>query len=218
MNLIDFHTHKNVQSETVLSIQSVRQGEPLPQQGLFGYGLHPWDSETQKIFQLNNEIRNNKNLFYIGECGLDKLKGAYLEQQLSIFEEHIQISEKLKKPLVIHCVGYFNELLHIKKEKQPVQPWIIHGFTGHPQLARQLTAAGFKLSFGHAILAEKSKAAQSLKQTPPQSFFLETDDSNKPIQEIYKNAAKIRSLDIKQMIEIIWDNFLSLNKNEHNNQ
>lgn len=211
MKIIDFHTHKNVQSEIVISIQSIRQGEPLPQQGLFGYGLHPWDSETQTIFQINDDIKNNKNLFYIGECGLDKLKGGSLEQQLSIFEDHIQISEKLKKPLVIHCVGYFNELLQIKKEKQPHQPWIIHGFTGHPQLARQLTSAGFRLSFGPAILSEKSKAAQSLKQIPPESFFLETDDSNEPIKEIYKNAIKIRSISIKQMIEIIWNNFLSLN-------
>ncbi|MGQ1947394.1 TatD family hydrolase [Geofilum sp. OHC36d9] len=210
MTIIDFHTHKNVHPETVLAIQSIRQGEPLPQQGFFGYGVHPWDSKTQNKLKFNSQITTNKNLFYIGECGLDKLKGSSLEQQISIFEEHIQISEKLKKPLVIHCVGYFNELLQIKKEKQPIQPWIIHGFTGHPQLARQLTSAGFRLSFGPAILIEKSKAAQSLKQTPPQSFFLETDDSNEPIQEIYKNAARIHATDIKQLIEIIWNNFISL--------
>jgi TatD DNase family protein len=211
MKIIDFHTHKSVQSETELSIQSIRQGEPLPLQGLFGYGLHPWDSETQNKLQLNAEISNNKNLFYIGECGLDKLRGTSLTQQISIFKDHIQISERLKKPLVIHCVGYFNELLQIKKEKQPVQPWIIHGFTGHPQLARQLTSAGFRLSFGPAILIKKSKAAKSLEQTPSQFFFLETDDSNVSIQEIYKNAAEIRALDIQQIIEIIWNNFLSLN-------
>ena len=40
------------------------------------------------------------------------------------------------------------DIIRLKKELKPEQLWVIHGFRGKPELARQLTQHGIGLSFG----------------------------------------------------------------------
>ena len=57
-----------------------------------------------------------------------------------------KLAEETRKPLIIHCVGRYGLLTDLHRELRPTQPWIIHGFTGKPELARQLVAEGFFFS------------------------------------------------------------------------
>ncbi len=150
-----------------------------------------------------------KSLCAIGECGLDKNKGAELERQIELFRRHINISEKLELPVIIHCVGRFNELIAIRKEGRYSQPWIVHGFRGHSQLALQLVKNGILLSFGEALLQEGSKASESLKALQPVQWFLETDESNADIKAIYKRAALLTGTPLNVLKEQLFNNFLS---------
>jgi TatD DNase family protein len=89
--------------------------------------------------------------------------------QTNIFLHHVELSERLEKPLTIHCVRAFDRMLMLRKQLRPTQPWVIHGFRGKPELAQQLLAAGFDLSFGTLFNAE------SFNLCPPERRFTETD-------------------------------------------
>ena len=105
----------------------------------------------------------------IGECGIDRQRGGDVEAQIELTRWHADLAERLGKPLILHIVGAWSEIIALRKRMKPVQPWIIHGFRGKEALARQLVDAGFHLSLG-------PRSPQSLKDIIPQERTLyETD-------------------------------------------
>lgn len=184
---IDIHTH-NTSKQEFPAIQNLNFPEAekvfsSEVEGFFSIGFHPWhaDEFSNESYKLLTNWANDKRLIAIGECGLDKHSKVPFEKQLFVFEQQIALSEKVNKPLIIHCVGYFNELFEIKKRWNPKQLWIIHGFRGKPELAKQVLKSGCALSFGEHYNAE------SVKATPIDKLFVETDESSMHIEEIYHN-------------------------------
>jgi TatD DNase family protein len=173
---------------------------------LFSIGIHPWFANefTEQLFNQMEKWVEDSKIVAIGECGLDKNSKATFNEQVTVFEKQIQISEKIHKPLIIHCVGYFNELFELKKSLQPQQLWIIHGFRGKPQLASQVLKAGCALSFGEYFNNE------SVLLTPINKLFVETDESNLSIDEIYRRIAAIKNISIDSLSAN--DLFFSKNK------
>ncbi len=150
----------------------------------FSCGVHPWyseDAEPQLTFL--KEIAGDPRIVAIGEAGLDKLKGPSLDIQQKIFEQQIELSEQLQKPLIVHCVKAWDRLFHLHRLYNPKQVWIIHAYKGKPELTRQLLAQGFMLSIGDKYNEE------SLKLTPLDRLFCETDDEDTTIEDIYDNVA-----------------------------
>lgn len=177
-------------------------------------GIHPWSINEQAYkIQLKKltDIAQNPAIKFIGECGLDRLKGAPLPLQEEIFIKQIRIAEDMKKPVIIHCVRCYNELLSIKKIVRPRVPMIIHGFNSKIEIARQLLDKGFFLSLGGALLNEESNAVKILQEMPLERLFLETDDKDISIIDIYQEAAAIRGLSFEELEKVIFDNYLSLN-------
>ena len=211
LSYIDIHSHHLHNSPEVLSIVNLRAGEEPPSCELphVSFGVHPWDSDKPERAVSLDKIYHIKNLRAIGECGMDKLRGPNLELQKNLFVKHLAISEQIHKPLIIHCVGYFNELIALRRKDSYSQPWIIHGFRGHPQLARQLIDCGILLSFGEALFRANSKAIQALQTLQAEQWFLETDESKLPIKLIYQRAAEICQLSIEELLEQQHKNFIS---------
>ena len=148
-------------------------------------GIHPWhigDVALQQE-QLKQTVGDGKVLL-VGEAGLDKCCGTSLELQQAVFEYQCRLSEEVGKPLVVHCVKAWSELLHIKKRLKPSQPWIIHGFRGKPELARQLLDNGCLLSFGEHF--NRDTLVFVAASAP---FFAETDESALPIETVYRRLA-----------------------------
>ncbi len=176
-------------------------------------GIHPWYiSENNQKLQLEKlrQLAKYQDIKLIGECGLDRLKGSPLPLQEEIFIKQIRIAEEVKKPIIIHCVRCFNELISIKKIVRPKVPMILHGFNNNLQIAQMLLERGFYISLGTAILQENSNATQVLKQIPLEKLFLETDDKNIPITEIYENASFILKMPLDKLIDIIFANYLEI--------
>lgn len=189
---VDIHSH-NIHSANVLAIRNITLLEAEcfflnQEKGFFSIGLHPWFTDTYSVdvFDKLKKIADNKQCIAIGECGLDKNSKVPFERQLFVFEQQISISEKQQKPLIIHCVGYYNELFALRKAFYPKQLWIIHGFRGKPQLAKEALKMGIALSFGERYNVE------SVQVTPIEKLFVETDESKLPIAEIYQRIAKIK--------------------------
>ena len=97
-------------------------------------------------------------------------RAEILAAQTALLRIHYELSETLRKPLILHIVKSFPEIIALRKQWNPTQPWIIHGFRGKPQLARELLAHGFHLSYG------KKYNPVSLAITHASSLLRETDE------------------------------------------
>ena len=158
----------------------------------FSCGIHPWYSEDSD-YQLKylSEIASDPRIIAIGETGLDKIKGPDFDIQIPVFKRHIELSEQLKKPLIIHAVKAWDELYHIRKEANPTQPWILHGFRGNSQIAQQMSKVGFLFSLGERFNVD------ALEFIPNDALFCETDESEITILEVYQQIASVLNQDIE---------------------
>ena len=211
MKYIDIHTH-NTENSASISIVNFSPEEAVNTnvKGFFSTGLHPWhidENSIEKDIKLVEEAASSDEFVAIGEAGLDKFADCNIELQKEVFIEQVKISERLKKPLIIHCVRMFNELIRIKKELSPKQEWIVHGFNSNLQIAKELIKNGLYLSFGKALLNEGSNAIKVLPEIPINTIFLETDDSDIDIGTIYNSAASVLSIEEEELGKIIENNF-----------
>ena len=211
MKYIDIHTHTVIPKtqENRISFYNRIVGQEtlgdLSHIELFSVGIHPWfiysdKSNDQLLEQLWEKVKQPE-VWMIGEAGLDKLHETPLERQLYLFEQQALLAEELHKPLIIHCVKAWSELLALRKKIRPLSPWLIHGFRGKRELAEQLLKENIYLSFG-----EQFQSA-ALQIAWPTHFFLETDESKLDIQEIYEKAAAALSVSTEMLMEQIEQNF-----------
>ncbi len=173
-------------------------------------GIHPWYiSEINQKLQLEKlrQIADNQVVKFIGECGLDRLKGSPLPLQEEIFIKQIRIAEAAKKPMIIHCVKCFNELISIKKIVRPKVPMVIHGFNNNIEIAKSLVERGFYLSLGAAILNQESNTQKVLQQIPLEKLFLETDDKSISIQKLYEHASFLLNIPQNTLEDVIFANY-----------
>jgi TatD DNase family protein len=129
-----------------------------------------------------------------------------MELQQTVFEKQLALAQEYNKPIVIHCVAAFDELIATKKRLQITVPIIIHGFSKNPQLAKQLIDNGFYLSFGKYLL-RNPELETVFKTIPEDRFFLETDTIAESLEEVYALAAKYKNCTITELQQIIENNF-----------
>ena len=172
----------------------------------FSFGIHPWDVEksTFTLTELSEKL-NATGCIALGEIGLDKLKGPSMELQLAVFKQQIALSEKFKLPVIIHCVRAWNEIKLVKKELNPKQTWIFHGFT-KTSLLKDVLENGIYISIGTAVLINK-KVQDILPAIPNDRLFLETDNSNCRISAVYEKVSELKKLPLQELEQIIENNF-----------
>ena len=181
----------------------------------YSYGLHPWYIKKETLEKELENLRivsHEKRCLAIGECGLDKLSKVDFDTQLETFTEQILIANLVKKPLIIHCVKAFNELLNCLNHNENKVPVIIHGFNNNENIARVMVNEGIYFSFGKALLGYESNAAKAIKNVGRRNFFLETDDADISIKYIYKKASELLGIDEEIIKMQIQSNFESVFK------
>lgn len=200
--LVNIHTHTKRDDSTEI----VNGFETFDWLSYYSFGIHPLDSETNdlKIREIENNA-HDKFMLAIGEIGLDKVKGPVLEIQKSCFIDQVLIAEKINRPVIIHCVKAWNEIVAIKRQLQPKQTWIFHGFN-KVVILESVLAEGLMISIGAAIL-NNTKLQMALLKIPNDRLFLETDDSEITILEIYNKVSELKKLTLPELEEIIENNF-----------
>ena len=191
---------------------------PEEKEGIgYSCGAHPWYLEEESIEAQIGKVRQYSSLpgvIALGEAGFDRLRGAENSLQEKAFRAHVKISEEVKKPLFIHCVKGWDELLRCNKEMNPSMPWIIHGFRGKPGLAEQLLEKGFFLS-PWVEWAMGPNSVETLKSIPVNRLFLETDGFDISIEQVYRAVAEHLGLEVQILKEHLLENFYSCFRNLH---
>lgn len=205
---INIHTH-HLTNENGISIYNNRFlfDKEIKSEHFFSIGIHPYDinlvdQNSVKELELFLKFKNCKA---IGECGLDKLKNTDLTSQQLILQKQFELAIKYNKPIIIHCVKAFDELIEFCKPFQNKIPIIIHGFNKSEELALQLISKGFHLSLNQSIF---NKENFDFTKLPINKLFLETDDyALVSISDIYKMASvKLKRNEI-ELKEKIYSNF-----------
>jgi len=177
----------------------------------FSVGIHPWDADLQVSISELEKVIQHQNCLAIGECGLDKLKSPDLEIQKTVFITQLDLAVKYQKPVIIHCVKAFDELMEICKPYYSKVPLIIHGFHKSSQLAKQLIDKGFYVSFHHSVFDKKENDSSSI---PIEKIFLETDNNESLlIEDVYQKATLFFQLEESDLKAKIYTNFTTLFKN-----
>lgn len=205
MDLLDFHSHgygKNVVHNVIIGRE-----EHAPAQ-LFSAGLHPWylnEREFEEHLQTLRRIASVQDCVAIGEAGLDKICEAAWDLQLQAFEKQIELASQVQKPLIIHCVRAHQEVLKLKEKART--PWILHGFNQKATIGELVLKADLYVSFGKALLQADSNASHFIPQIPLERLFLETDEAEISIKEVYQAASERLHLPIEKLATNLQANF-----------
>ncbi|WP_329903182.1 TatD family hydrolase [Porphyromonas pogonae] len=206
--IIDIHTHHTHTDSLELSIRNIYPRE-INQESLTGYystGIHPWHlSRAEKDMELIRNNINDPKLLAIGECGLDKLSQYPMQTQEHILIQQVELARENTLPLIIHLVKAQDLLISIKRDHPTGQAWIIHGFRGKPEQAKQLLSHGFLLSFGHLFNSRSALLAYQ-----EHSMFIETDNDTKhSISSNYQMIASSLNISPTTLEERCYNTFLN---------
>lgn len=211
IHYINIHTHHLSDQSNVYFVLSINPGEQTTNLDCLFYsmGIHPWNINSTDIASAIHKLdisASDSVVLAIGEIGLDRMIETPLSIQEDVFQKQLQIAEKYNKPVIIHCVKCFSELISIRKKTNTKLPWIIHGFVKNITIAEDLIESGCFISFGKALLTNE-KLQIIFKTLPMNRLFLETDDSDLEIEVLYKKAALIKDLKIEDLKKELFSNF-----------
>ena len=184
INYVDIHTHHP--REGVISPRTV--------------GVHPWEAEWVA------ELPDCAAAEIIGETGIDRACGVNIEAQERLFELHLKEAERLKKPIVLHVVRAFEEVM-TRLAQHNIEGVVFHGFIGSTEQATRATKRGYYLSFGERSL-RSPKTCKAMEQTPLERLFIETDDNAEiGIETLYEKVAAMRGMSVEELAAQMMENY-----------
>ena len=196
MKFFNLHTHNSTPKPGVVALVNQYPLEFEASIPFSSVGIHPWYIKEESVIQeleLVDQYSQLPQVAALGECGLDKRIAVPFDLQIRVFEAQLHVAQQIQKPVIIHCVAAFQELIHCISTQGITVPIIIHGFSKNAQLAQQLLQEGYYLSFGK-YLFQQPELAEVLANVPQDRFFLETDAMDRSIQEVYTKALMLEPL------------------------
>jgi TatD DNase family protein len=206
---INLHTHRFSNDSEVIEVVNQYPWEFDALIPNYSIGIHPWYIDEKRLESDLACITEKLQLapcLALGECGLDKRIDIPMALQISVFKKQLDIVKQTKKPIVLHCVAAFDEMIAIKKEMKLENPMIIHGFSKNEQVAQLLLNNGFYLSFGKYLL-RNPEMEKVVKFASENQILLETDTIEESIYEVYEKAAAVKGISLAKMKAIVFDNF-----------
>ncbi len=211
-DFIDIHTHFSDIENYTFRILNIFSDDytAIPSARPLSIGLHPWhinETTAKAIDSILGKTSHLPQVKAIGETGLDRMIKISMDKQEEVFITHIKYAITSKKPLIIHCVRAFNELMRIKNKYESEISWIVHGFSGNLKLAEELVANGFYISIGTRLLNDKNKKSMISSHISSDKIFIETDDKLIQVRDIYKMVAELYNINISSLQKIIRENY-----------
>jgi TatD DNase family protein len=207
--LYNLHTHRFTNNPEITELVNQYPWEFVEEIPQYSIGIHPWyivESRLGSDLQFIEEKLQLPECWALGECGLDKRIDIPMTLQTAVFEQQIDLAEKYQKPLVLHLVAAYQELIAIHKKRPIKVPVIVHGFSKNVPTAKSLLDCGFYLSFGKYLL-RNPELASVFRSVPNDRFFLETDTIEETLIEVYTKAATIKNLSLAELQQQVANNW-----------
>jgi TatD DNase family protein len=216
MLFFNLHTHYFSNQENVLELVNQYPQEFIATFPYYSIGIHPWYINVEQLetdLQIIESKLKSSNCLALGECGLDKRIDFSMELQQNVFERQLLLAQEYNKPVVLHCVAAFQEIIATKKRLKITVPLIIHGFSKNIQVAQELVNNGFYISFGKYLL-QNPDLENVFTKIPNDRFFLETDTIDKGIEDVYALASRYKNWTLDVLKQQINSNFATVFKKQ----
>lgn len=196
---------------------------------VFSCGVHPLYVNTGDNCYLYDKLyflSLKKNIVALGETGLDYYRDLNnKEQQKQVFRKHIDVANKVNKPIIVHSRNASNDtVMLLREEKAERCGGVLHCFNEDIEVAKSLLDLNFYISFSGIITFRYSHMLYKVIQyVPLDRILLETDApyltpvpyrgrENQPayIYEIAKCVALIKKVTVDQLACYTTSNFCSL--------
>ena len=192
------------------------------------YGIHPHETETNKVDKqtIIKCVNENIKIIGIGETGLDFFYNhSDKDKQISSFKTHIEAAIELNNPIIIHSRDAENETFEIlnsyKNENLKI---LMHCFTGSLKFSEKLlTLDAFFSASGIITFKNSTELQNTFKTIPLEKLLIETDSpflapipmrgrKNEPsfITYTLERLSTIKSISAEKMSKITTDNFNKL--------
>ena len=195
-------------------------------------GISPNDIDDFSEQNLNKieEIAKEEKIVAIGEIGLDYYwNKENKEKQKELFIKQIEIANKLKKPIIIHCRDAVMDTLEILKKHPVKEKGIFHCCPLNPELIKEGVKLGFYISFSGNITFKgleepdnsgiDAKAEKAVLEVPNEKILIETDcpylmpepfrgkrnDSIK-VKLVAEKIANIKNMELADIAKITYEN------------
>jgi len=192
-------------------------------------GTHPHYADKEPEITTADLVKftNDPKVVAIGEAGLDYFRNnSSVENQELGFRQHIAAARETALPLVIHAREADDDVARILEEESAkgAFPFVLHCFTGGPDLAKRGVALGGYVSFSGVITFKKSEALRAIAaDVPSDRILVETDapflapepyrgKRNEPafVTNTARALAEARKTDFDTIAKQTTDNFFRL--------
>lgn len=174
------------------------------------------EMQKNKFFDLLKKYRNN--IIGIGETGLDFNieEEEFREKQKELFIEFIELSEKLRLPIVIHARGAFKEAIEIL-ENYNAKNVLMHFFSAR-DLLEKVIENDWYISVNTALLRSK-KVNKIVRDMLLEKILTETDSPwlglegrNDPttVKVVLEKIAEIKKINFDDADKITTQNAIKL--------
>lgn len=145
-------------------------------------GIHPHNADTamKEDFELiENIITSNPRIVAVGECGLDYDRMySTRDNQIRCLEKHINLAEKLDKPLFLHERSASDDFKkRFKNHKDLCEKSVVHCFTGNRYVLDDYLNMGFSIGITGWVCDDKrgKELREAVKLIPLDRILIETD-------------------------------------------
>ncbi|HEX2955716.1 MAG TPA: TatD family hydrolase [Chitinispirillaceae bacterium] len=187
------------------------------------FGIHPWYVTTRTVTWLE---RLSSYLYEfpgaaVGEIGLDHHHAADTrEEQLEVFTAQLELAAELKRPVSVHCLKAWGDLLSVFSSKKKLPERIaLHSFSGSVEIIRSMEKMGCYFSCSGAVTHHKNTRIRNLVSAfSSERILLETDTPDIPlenhsgytvpslIQQVNAAVASLRGVDQEMMASLTFNN------------
>ena len=144
-------------------------------------GTHPHNAADEPDVTVEElvDLARHPKVVAIGEAGLDyHYDHSPRDVQKKSFRTHIVTARETGLPLVIHAREADADIARMLEEEstEGAFPFVLHCFTGGPDLARQGVALGGYVSFSGVVTFKKADALRDIALAlPSDRLLVETD-------------------------------------------
>ncbi len=189
-------------------------------------GAHPLNQDQMIDADNLFSLADHERVVAIGETGLDYFYAPETQAvQQDSFVKHIQVANRINKPLIIHTRDAQQDTLDIMRAENAQNcGGILHCFTETWEMAKQAIDMGFYISFSGIVTFKNASALREVaKKVPDDRILIETDapylapvphrgKQNQPayVIEVAKHLASIRGQSVEHIAQTTSQNFKQL--------
>ena len=121
-------------------------------------------------------LAKTSRIVAIGETGIDATKPSYpsFDMQVSFFERHCVLAQRLGLPVIVHSRGCERRALDICASIGVARA-VFHCYTGALDTMEKIVDAGYFVSFSGIVTFNRSPLATLAAAVPLESMLIETD-------------------------------------------